>query len=146
MASNQSQTFKKKTWSLTGNSFWRDVITTHAIKYKNYNAYGLTSVNAGWCLLWYIATGSSLVGSSLGCGRQCTNMDLCTVFLIGAMMLISSECRRDLKTSGFINQFKIQISGPCREEDCSQARYSYHRNSCQGNKWVARLTLIALYL
>lgn len=55
-------------------------------------------------------------------------------------MLISSECRRDLKTSGFINQFKIQISGPCREEDCSQARYSYHRNSCQGPNFWSRVT------
>lgn len=67
-----------------------------------------------------------------GVRRGSTNMAICTLCLIGAVIFGCSMGQVFYRSKGFKDNFMFEFDEICKEMDCNNAQYNYHRNSCQG--------------
>nr|XP_022294979.1 nacrein-like protein [Crassostrea virginica] len=67
-------------------------------------------------------------------------MAICTLCLIGAVIFGCSTGQVVYRSKGFKDNFMFEFDEICKEMDCNNAQYNYHRNSCQGPHHWSQVT------
>ena len=78
--------------------------------------------------------------------RESTKMAICTLCLIGVVIFGCSTGQVVYRSKGFKDNFMFEFDEICKEMDCNNAQYNYHRNSCQGRSIHFLLFFLTLFI
>ena len=73
-------------------------------------------------------------------------MAIRTLCLIAAVILGCSTGQVVYRSKGFKDNFMFEFDEICKEMDCNNAQYNYHRNSCQGRSIYFFYCFLTLFI